>query len=823
MLGVAVFVGMHAANRTVTAAFARTVDRIAGKTQIQITAGEAGFAEEVLERVQALPEIAAAAPVIEAVADTNIRGQGNLLVLGVDMTGDRSLRDYDMEGADDGVDDPLIFLAQPDSLMLSRKFAEANGIERNQKMSLDTMDGPRSFTVRALMKADGLAGAFGGNVAVMDIYAAQAMFGRGRMFDRIDIGVAPGADPDAVQRKLAAMLGPGFDVQPPASRTRQFDAISRGLSITISMTSVFALLIGVFIIYNSFSIAITQRRAEIGILRALGASQRQVLGMFLAESAVAGVVGSAMGLVLGLLLASAVAPFLSHLVREVYGTYQASEGVILEPPLMTGAVVLGTIVSLIGGWLPARAAARVDPVKALQKGRYQVLSEGENRLRRVLALALAAVSIGIFAARPTIAIFYAGYGMAVLALVLLTPAMSNWLARALRPLLRAIRPVEGTLAADSLIQAPRRTSATVTAVMLSLALAIGFAGVSRGIYAEIVAWMDDTLNPDLFVAPAENLTQRSFRFPLEMAAGIARVEGVEAVQPVRTVRVPLKGVPTMAVVIDVEQVSRRIKYRPLDADPAEMTRLAAEGKGAILSSSLAAIRGLTKGSTLELGTPRGPLSIPVLGTRVDFSDQQGAFIIDRKLYRQYWGDDTANAFRVYLRKGEDHEKARLRILERFGSNRKLFVYTNESIRELILKTTGQWFGMTYLQLVVALIVAVMGIVNTMTVSITDRRRELGVLRAVGGMRAQVRQTVWLEAVAIGAIGLVLGWAMGAVTLYYNLRMVAGDMAGLELPYSYPYSFAAALIPVICGAAFAASIWPAESAVRSSLVEALEYE
>jgi putative ABC transport system permease protein len=136
---------------------------------------------------------------------------------------------------------------------------------------------------------------------------------------------------------------------------------------------------------------------------------------------------------------------------------------------------------------------------------------------------------------------------------------------------------------------------------------------------------------------------------------------------------------------------------------------------------------------------------------------------------------------------------------------------------------NQWFGMTYLQVLVAVSVAVLGIVNTLTVSIADRRRELGVLRAVGGLRAQIRNTVWMEALTIGAIGLILGLATGAVNLYYEMEVVTVDLTGIPLGYHYPYLIAAVLLPVILFAAFGAAILPAETAVRGSLVEALEYE
>src|SRR3989454_7257615 len=143
VLGVAVFVGMHTANQSVLFAFSRTVDRIAGKTELQITAGETGFDEDVLEKVQAASTVKVAVPVIEAVVDTNIAGQGSLLVLGIDMTGDRSLRDYDLESGDDAViDDPLVFLAQPDSIILSKEFADKNGMTVGARVMLGTAAGP---------------------------------------------------------------------------------------------------------------------------------------------------------------------------------------------------------------------------------------------------------------------------------------------------------------------------------------------------------------------------------------------------------------------------------------------------------------------------------------------------------------------------------------------------------------------------------------------------------------------------------------------------------------------------------------------------------
>ncbi len=824
VLGVAVFVGMHTANQTVSRAFQRTIDRIAGKTQLQVTAGETGFPEEALEKVQDLREVAAASPVIEAVL--NLAGKGNILVLGVDMTGDRSLRDYDLEeGAGDGdvIDDPLVFLAQPDSLILSKQFAQANGIVRGQKIELGTMEGPREFTVRGIMKAGGLASAFGGNVAVMDVYAAQLIFGRGRMFDRIDIGVAEGHTVEECQAKVAAALGAGYEVEAPSNRGRHFDSIARGLAITVNITSLFALLIGVFLIYNSFSIAITQRRTEIGILRALGASRGKVLAMFIGESALAGVVASAIGIWAGLLLARGVSPFLSYLVREVYGNAQVVEEIAWDWTLIAIAMAIGIGVSIAGGWLPARAAASVDPVKALRKGETQVLGAGENRIRRWLAFVVTGASILALAMGSDDRVFYGGYLLSVLAMVLLAPSLSEWLARGLRPLLKWIRPVEGALAADSLILAPRRTSATVSALMLSLALAVGFAGMAGAIFSSVIEWMHEVLNPELVVAPTESITARQYRFPIGVGEEIAVLPEVDEVAAIRNARVLVDGLPAMLIALDTDYSRRRVKVRTVEGSMSEILSETERGEGVYLSDAMARIRKLHKGDKLNVDTPSGRVALPILGTIVDFSDQRGAFFMDRKLYLKLWRDDTANLFRVHLKPGADPEAVRRELIRKLESRRKVFVFTNAELRKFVLDATNQWFGMTYLQLAVALLVAILGIVNTLTVSITDRRRELGVMQAVGALRSQVRHTIWMEAAAIGLIGLILGLGMGAVVLYYNLDMVSRDVGGLVLPYQYPILFAAALFPVILGAALLAALWPGEAAVRASLVESLEYE
>jgi putative ABC transport system permease protein len=254
-----------------------------------------------------------------------------------------------------------------------------------------------------------------------------------------------------------------------------------------------------------------------------------------------------------------------------------------------------------------------------------------------------------------------------------------------------------------------------------------------------------------------------------------------------------------------------------------MYRLTAAGQGLVLSQNLATIKAIGVGEMVTLDTPQGPLRLPVVGIVDDWSDQRGTVFIDRAVYKRYWNDDRVNIFRIYLEPGASLPGVRQEILARLGGTRRLFVLTNEDVRAYIRGLTDQWLSLSYSQIAVAVLVAVLGIMNTLTVSIIDRRRELGVLQAVGARRQQLRHTIWMEAISIGLVGLVLGLGLGAISLHYVLELASRDISGMTMYYRFPFQIAGAMVPIILGAAFVAAIWPAESAVRGSLVQSLEYE
>jgi putative ABC transport system permease protein len=356
-----------------------------------------------------------------------------------------------------------------------------------------------------------------------------------------------------------------------------------------------------------------------------------------------------------------------------------------------------------------------------------------------------------------------------------------------------------------------------------LALVVAFAGMARASYSSIIEWMDAALNPDLFVMPSQDIVIRTLRFPPEMSSELASIPGVARVQMVRDARIVFRNTPVMIVATDVKNLSETVTRQPVEGNADLMYRETAAGRGLMVSDNLANLQRLTLGEVLEIPAPLGVIKLPIVGIVVDYSDQQGTILMDRTVFQQYWHDDSVNAFRLYLSSAAQPADVKRHILSRYAGERQVFVLTNRELKDYILKVTDQWFALTSVQIAVAVLVAILGIVNTLTVSITDRRRELGVLQAVGGLHGQIRRTIWIEAISIGILGLVLGFAFGAVNLYYILQIVHRDIAGMRLAYEFPVSVTLALVPTMLVAAFVAAIWPAESAVRGSLVEALEYE
>ena len=629
-LGVALLVGMHTANDSVLLAFSDTVDRIAGKAQLTVSAGDAGFNEEVLERVQSVTEVRAAAPVIEAEVETGHQRTGQALHRrgGYDRRPEPA-RLRSGQRRRDAIDDPLVFLAQPDSLILTSAFAARNGISVGSRISFETMEGPRQFTVRGLLKAGGWprrsAATSGSWTSTRPSMHSAGAAGSTASISRLREGATLEQGEAAIQK----VVGPGFTVEPPSGRTRDFASLLSVYSLALKMSSGFALLIGMFIIYNSFAIAVTQRRSEIGILRALGATREQIRTLFLAESAVAGLIGSSIGVAIGVMFARSLTGVTGEIMTAMFGARQNAQEAIIDPRLLLLAIGLGVATSMLAAYVPARNAARVEPVQALQKGRYQILTTGESRTRRRAAGLFIAISLVCLGFGKYRSVFFLGYALAMLSALLLVPVLSQLLVKVLRRTLEMAAAGGGiaggrqpAAGAEAHFRHGRRAGALAgpgdrTGRSCARQLSIG--GRMGQQHAQ---------SRSVRVHVAE---LRLTRFPLSRLHGERTRAGAGdrggPGGPFGPHAVP--NLPVLLVAVDEAKVNRRVKRHIVAGDLQTMTRLASEGKGFILAENLAGMAKLGMGDMIELPTPTGMLKLPVVGIIRDLSNQLGTIFIDR--------------------------------------------------------------------------------------------------------------------------------------------------------------------------------------------------
>jgi putative ABC transport system permease protein len=825
-LGVSVFFAIRTTNATLLDSLRLTVEKLAGKANLQVVAGESGFPEEVLEIVRGTPGVQYSEPVIEVVTHTPFEGQGNLLVLGVDTASDQKLRDYEVDNAQTVVSDPLVFLAQPNSIVLARTFAEKHNLKVGDKLPLFTSRGRKDFVVQGLFKPVGIGEVFGGNIAVMDVYSAQFVFARGHNFDRIDLTTTPGDSIDAVQARLRERLPTGVEVLRPETRGQELDKAISAMREVMVVTSFVALLVGLYIIFNSFTINVNQRWKEIGVLRAVGVERRNISAMFLLEALMLGALGSVLGIAAGYYMAAGASRLMGAAVASVYGLVSTPTAAKFRIDFAIPSLALGIAASLGGAWFPARAASRLDPTLALHnietRRREAVL--GWKRLVFGIFLIFSGIFLIWWSPKFVNVRFqfiYAGFFL--LGLTAFLPKIVEWIARALRPVMSWLGGSEGALAVDTMIQAPRRSSATVGALMIGLMFVFSTGAFIQSYQQVIDRWMKRMLNSDLFVATSQYLRSPTYHFSEDLGVQISHIPGVRHTENVRFTSLPYEDSTAALVAYQMQEFMARAGYAIDEGDERVARDLLPKGEGALVSRNFAARFKVQLGEHLHMQTPTGLLDLPVVGIMDDYRSEKGTIFIDRGLYKKYWKDDGVDFIDIMLNPGADASAVKTEIERLTSGQEQAFVYTNSEFKGWVFGLVNQFFLLNYIQLVVAILVATIGIVNTLIISVSERKREIGIIRAIGGLRSQIRKMVLLEAVAISVVGLVTGAMAALFNTYFMVHTVAMVLAGYHIPFFYPWSMILITLPIVVVISLLAGWWPARRAAHSRVIEAIGYE
>jgi putative ABC transport system permease protein len=825
-VGVATMVGVLSINGSVLAAFRSTVDAIAGKADLTVAGAQVGFEEAVLEQVRAVPGVTHASGALVVIAPVHGSPGERLYVMGVDLLDDGHFRTY--EGSDrdlGGLSDDLEFLNSTDRMLVSERFAREHGLKVGDSFELVTTSGPQAFVVHALIRESGPVKAFGGSVAVMDVASAQAAFGRDRRLDRIDVAVDPVVGVEGVQARLQSALGGGFEVERPSRRGSTVATMVRSFQMGLNLGSGVALLVGVFLVYNTIAIGVVQRRREIGTLRALGASRPRVRMLFTLEALVLGGLGTALGLPLGVGLARGAIGWVSESISSLYVQVNARD--VTVGPLALGlGVALGLLGSAFAALYPAMQASSVPPVEALRRDAAQGAGAGASTLPGVLGVGCLLLVYPVSWLPPPVENLPVGGYLAIFLVLmgttLLAPRVLRLLWHVYRRPSEVVLGISGRLAADNFARAPGRTAVPVSALAIGVAMAVCISGFVVSFQSSTHRWLDQAVPADLFITSAARTAgTRNLPLPPELGEELAALPGVAQVDRVRVLPHDVLGLRAYVISLIPEVYEQYGRPLLLEGQlPTPEERLAGR---ITISENLARRRGLEVGESFEMATPTGPRRYTVGAVIVDYTSDQGSVFLSREVYMAHFRDDRVDTFELYLADPAQLDAIRRAITARWGERYQLYVLSNADLRQEATALIDDAFAVTYAMEAVAVLLALLGVVNTLLAAVLDRTREIGLLRAVGAARSHILRLFVAEAAFIGLSGGLMGALAGLWMGVLVTEVVGGQATGWSFPYIFPTQLAVLMASASTLCAIVAGLYPARRAAALNVVEALAYE
>jgi putative ABC transport system permease protein len=808
------------ANASSLAGFESALTTLSGKASLEITAPGGVFDERRIPGLEWLARYGTLSPVIEGDAWVSApRGGEAVRVLGVDILRDRSLRDYLLldfpGGGRPGTREFLSLLMDPRSVVLTGRFADRLGLRVGQEVEITFGDRKLPFTVRGLLRDTGLARALDGNVALMDIAAAQWAFDSLGRITRVDIRLHESTAVDEAERQISNRLPQELAVGRPARRGRAVEKMLAAYHFNLSALSWVSLLVGLFMIYNTVAVSVAARREEVGSLRALGAGRPAVLGLFLGESLILALGGCSIGLILARYLALAAVSLTSTTVAVLY------RGVVAPPPALgiidvTLAFAVGVPLALVSAAIPAWEASRVPPATAARG--YDRLETRYRLSRRhflipaallfaggVLSQLPAVDGLPVFGFFSALFIVFGGASTTPLILFLLARGGKEPLARMLK--------VEGLLAHANLSGAVPRLAVSVAALSLGLSMMVAIAVMVGSFRETVIYWVGQTLRADLYLSPAtRGIGGGPAALSDEVWKTAAADPAVAAADPFRRVEVPFGESTVTMGCADFRVLADHggLMFKS-PADALRRMREAAGRDEVVVSESFNLKHRKGPGDTVVLPVRQGRASFRIAAVYFDYSSDRGIVLMDRGSWLRHFDDAVPTSLALYLKPGQDPDRARSRILAALGDRHRVFLNTNDSVRREILRIFDSTFAVTWALEAIAIFVAILGVSTTLLTLTYERRRELATLRLIGADTGQVTKMIVLEAGMLGAASQCVGIAVGVLLSLLLIYVINVQSFGWTIQFHLPAKFLAQASAAILAATALAGLYPARRA------------
>lgn len=824
-LGVSLLVAIRIANISVLHSFRESLDAVSGRTTLEITGGELGVDETLITLVRREKGIRSLSPVIQTPA--LVKGSGEvLIIMGVDLLVENDFRTYSTGDLPEGAD-PLELLMEPDALFLSREFAERYHYSIGSRLPLLVDTRVREGVVRGIL--DGSTKAFGGNFAIMDIAAAQLFFNKIGRLDRIDLITDPNIPLPRIIERLKVLLPPHLTIAPPERRNTQVLTMLRSFQLNLTALSALSLFVGMFLIYNTVSYAVVRRRREIGILRILGVSCREILLLFTVESLIIGLIGSLLGVLMGMSLAQIALRSVSRTVTSLYLLAEIRK-ITVPPSLLVEGVLIGVLVSLVAALHPAREASRVVPQEALHRGGWEEKRrKGWKRSSAagILLLSISSLLSFLFSEQGRVGQFpifgFLSAFCLLLGSVLLVPGALLFFSESLSRLIRTRSWAETKVATNGLVSSLGRTSVACASLLIGVGMMVGMVILIHSFRTTLSIWIDQTITADLIIAPMSLYMGAEGTMPERVAREIEQVKGIEAVDRYRGIRIEHGEGQFHLGSRDLEIHNRHSRFIFFEGKSEEILTKARKKGEALVSEGFSRRYGVQKGGHLSLMTPSGPVDFPIAGVFYDYSADGGRVILDREVYTRYWRDHSINVLAVYLTKEAHREEVRQALVSLLGEKEQLAIIPNREFKEEILGIFDQTFSITYALEFITLTISLLGIANTLLAQIVERKREIGILRVIGASRRQIQKIILYEACGIGTVGTFLGTLSGFFLSLILIFVINRQSFGWTIQFYLPVRAILQSFGLLSLTSLLAGFFPARRAVRIQIAEALRYE
>jgi putative ABC transport system permease protein len=840
VLGVAVVFAVSITNESTLASIRRIFDGASGRSDLVVTSSSLmgdPFDAGALVRLRRLNGVQLAVPGVSgrtllaadaaewglAVSVGGTRTANDLLLFGIDPGLDQEVRDYELV-------DGTFLPNRPDAYaaLLVKDYADDKDLSVGKDVTILTPAGQESLRVVGLIRKVGVGLQNNGAVAVLPLVTAQNLLELGSDLTQIDLLVAPSIansprELEAMKTQLSRELGAGYQVVYPAARGQVVARMLASYQIGLSFFSAVALFVGAFLIYNTFTMTVVERTREIGMLRTLGATRSQITGLIIAEAALLGVLGSLLGLGFGVALSRG----LSRSMAAVTVTEITETAIPLDGLLM--ALLVGLGVTLASALLPAWRARSISPLEALRisaraqgnpLGRYGWLFGGVLMIAAYLTLYRIPFRPEVQGAIGMVSVF-----VLLLGATLVVPVTLGVAEFVLRPALAAVYGAEGRLGASNIERARARTALTVAALMVGIAMVIGIQAMTASFKLDINNWVQTAIGGDLYV-----------RSPIPMRAEFGQrllsdpaVTAVSAVTYHRARHTGTGGASNVTdsilfVGIDPAtygQVASFV-FENTGEDTATALATLAQGDALLISTTLADRFDLSAGDTFTLETRRGQRDFRVAGVVVDFSSQGYVVNGSRADLARYYGLGKVDQFIVALKPGLDPAVEAKRIGERYGRRQHIAVETAADFRNKVSRLASDAFALFDVLGLIGVIIAALGVVNTLMMNVFERQREIGGLRSLGMTQGQVARMVLAESGAMGVIGGAFGTVFGFFLARVFLLGVQ-EIGGYTVTYHPSYTALAIGWGIALAVSQAAALYPAWKAARVRIIEAIQHE